>query len=61
MINTWDKDWKTLKWGQVPDQLQARRYLKQVEKEDWEDEMLMEWTKRRRISIENEEDEFRFI
>jgi hypothetical protein len=60
VINTWDKDWKRLKWGQVPDQLQASRYLKQVEKEEWEDEMLMEWTKRRRVSIEDE-DEFHFI
>lgn len=61
MINTWEKDWGRLQWGQVPDHLQASRYLsRQVVKEEWEDEMLIEWTKRRRESIE-EEDEFSFI
>lgn len=61
VINTWEKDWGNLKWGEVPDQLQASRYLShQVEKEEWEDEMLLEWTRRRRGSIE-EEQEFNFI
>lgn len=61
VINTWEKDWGRLQWGQVPDHLQASRYLsRQVVKEEWEDEMLIEWTKRRRESIE-EEDEFSFI
>ncbi|CAO3654321.1 unnamed protein product [Mucor fragilis] len=60
VINTWDRDWGRLKWGQVPDQLQANRYLShQVEKEEWEDEMLMEWTRRRRGSIEDD-DNFMF-
>jgi hypothetical protein len=60
VINTWKKDWEALKWGDVPDQLQASRYLsRQIEKEEWEDEMLIEWIKRRRISIEDE-DEFSF-
>ncbi|KAF1802619.1 rab-GTPase-TBC domain-containing protein [Mucor lusitanicus] len=57
VINTWERDWGRLKWGQVPDQLQANRYLgHQVEKEEWEDEMLMEWTRRRRGSIESDDD-----
>jgi hypothetical protein len=61
VINTWNKDWGTLKWGEVPDQLTANRYLShQVKKEEWEDEMLSEWTRRRRCTIE-EEDEFNFI
>lgn len=60
MINTWEKDWGILKWEQVPDQLQVNRYLShQVEKEEWEDEMLLEWTRRRRGSIE-EDDDFMF-
>lgn len=60
VINTWERDWGRLKWGQVPDQLQANRYLShQVEKEEWEDEMLMEWTRRRRGSIEDD-DNFMF-
>lgn len=57
VINTWERDWGRLKWGQVPDQLQANIYLShQVEKEEWEDEMLMEWTRRRRGSIEDDDD-----
>ncbi|KAI8637271.1 hypothetical protein BD408DRAFT_454209 [Parasitella parasitica] len=61
VINTWQKDWGRLGWGQVPDQLLANRYLgHKVEKEEWEDEMLMEWTRRRRGSIEAEEDDFMF-
>lgn len=57
VINTWEKDWGRLKWAQVPDQLQVNRYLShQVEKEEWEDEMLMEWTQRRRGSIEDDND-----
>ncbi|KAL9547280.1 hypothetical protein MBANPS3_006249 [Mucor bainieri] len=57
VINTWERDWGRLKWGQVPDQLQANRYLgHQVEKEEWEDEMLVEWTRRRRGSIEDDDD-----
>ncbi|KAG2215035.1 hypothetical protein INT46_008269 [Mucor plumbeus] len=60
VINTWEKDWGILKWEQVPDQLQVNRYLShQVEKEEWEDEMLLEWTRRRRGSIE-EDDDFMF-
>lgn len=59
--NTWEKDWGRLKWGEVPDQLQANRYLShQVKKEEWEDEMLLEWSRRRRGSIEDE-DEFNFL
>ncbi|KAK4514930.1 uncharacterized protein ATC70_002537 [Mucor velutinosus] len=57
VINTWERDWGRLKWGQVPDQLQANRYLShQVEKEEWEDEMLMEWTRRKRELIEDDDD-----
>ncbi|KAG2228994.1 hypothetical protein INT48_002081 [Thamnidium elegans] len=44
VINTWQKDWGRLEWADVPDQLQANRYLShQVKKEEWEDEMLIEW------------------
>lgn len=61
VINTWEKDWGSLGWGDVPDQLQANRYLShQVKKEEWEDEMLEEWSKKRRGSIEDQ-DEFNFI
>jgi hypothetical protein len=39
----------------VPDPLKADRCLgKQVEKEEWEDEMLVEWTRRRREHIIDE-------
>ncbi|KAI7902917.1 rab-GTPase-TBC domain-containing protein [Cokeromyces recurvatus] len=56
VINTWKKDWEKLKWGQVPDQLQANRYLShQIEKEEWEDEMSLEWTRRRRMTIIEDE------
>lgn len=60
VINTWEKDWGRLEWGDVPDQLQANRYLShQVKKEEWEDEMLLEWSRRRRGSI-GDQDEFNF-
>ncbi|KAI8889265.1 RabGAP/TBC [Backusella circina FSU 941] len=55
VINTWEEDWGRLGWGQVPDPLKADRCLgKQVEKEEWEDEMLVEWSKRRREHIIDE-------
>ncbi|OBZ84662.1 TBC1 domain family member 20 [Choanephora cucurbitarum] len=61
VINTWEKDWSSLTWDQVPDHLQANSYLAQnVEKEAWEDEMLTQWTINRRKHIE-EEDEFSFV
>lgn len=59
VINTWHKDWGTLKWGDVPDHLQASKYPStQANKEEWEDEMLTEWTKRRRTSIIDDQDLF---
>ncbi|KAG1051764.1 hypothetical protein G6F43_006054 [Rhizopus delemar] len=57
VINTWDNDWGTLKWGDVPDHLRASKYPNsQLAKEVWEDEMLSEWNKRRRASIIDEQD-----
>ncbi|KAG1140694.1 hypothetical protein G6F38_008934 [Rhizopus arrhizus] len=57
VINTWDNDWGTLKWGDVPDHLRASKYPNsQLTKEVWEDEMLSEWNKRRRASIIDEPD-----
>ncbi|KAI8048042.1 rab-GTPase-TBC domain-containing protein [Gilbertella persicaria] len=58
-INTWETDWGHLTWHQVPDQLQANRHLAHgSHKEEWEDEMLTQWTMHRRQSIV--EDEFDF-
>ncbi|KAG1023709.1 hypothetical protein G6F26_006577 [Rhizopus arrhizus] len=57
VINTWDNDWGTLKWGDVPDHLRVSKYPNsQLTKEVWEDEMLSEWNKRRRASIIDEPD-----
>ncbi|KAI8975210.1 rab-GTPase-TBC domain-containing protein [Mycotypha africana] len=58
VINTWHEDWETLKWGEVPDHVKANQYLNnQPEKEEWEDEMLVEWARRRRESVIDTDDE----
>ncbi|KAI8364701.1 rab-GTPase-TBC domain-containing protein [Radiomyces spectabilis] len=48
-LNTWDKDYSFLGWDDVPNRLQADKYLSHsIPKEEWEDEMLTEWMERRR-------------
>ncbi|CAO3691424.1 unnamed protein product [Rhizopus stolonifer] len=55
VINTWPTDWGILRWGDVPDHLRVSKYPALLPKEEWEDEMLMEWNKRRRASIIDED------
>ncbi|CDH52981.1 tbc1 domain family member 20-like [Lichtheimia corymbifera JMRC:FSU:9682] len=38
-VNTWDLEWKNLSWNDVPDTIQADRYLSvPILKEQWDDE-----------------------
>ncbi|KAI9273586.1 rab-GTPase-TBC domain-containing protein [Sporodiniella umbellata] len=55
VIHTWPLDWGYLQWEGIPDHLKVSKYTSSLPKEEWEDEMLLEWTKRRRGSIKDED------
>lgn len=43
-VNTWERDWQSMKWDDVPDRIRAEAYLSRpVRKEEWEDEMFAKW------------------